>query len=155
MSWFDTVLPILMKMQQGGDSGSPGLMGGLSGVSGGGGLMGTSAGMTGGALPGTDAPSMPNASPYAGAFGGSPSAYQFSMPGAQGGMNPQMLQQAMAMMQQRNQQGQQGQPQAPAAPQAMAFGNPAVRAPSIAQPMPYTQFGGAGVQPFGFGGGNV
>lgn len=144
----------------GGGGGFGGLMGGGSSsgagttlgpdMAGSGGLFGVGSGMGMGAMPGTTAPELASASPYAGAFGGSSMAYPFSITPTSSMSIPQMMAQASSLMQQRNQQQQQGA--APVAPHAVAYGNPAVRNPSIGQPTPYAQFSGAGAQPFGFGG---
>jgi hypothetical protein len=123
---------------------------GPSGIGGSGSLFGIGSGMGGSTMTGTVAPELASSSPYASAFGGSSMAYPFSMGASTSSMNPQLMQQAMQMLQQRNQQQQ--QPGAAGAAAAAAYGNPAVRNASIGQPMPYTQFGGAGAQPFGFGG---
>lgn len=119
-------------------------------ISGSGGLFGIGSGMGTGALPGTAAPELASASPYASAFGGSSMAFPFSMSsGAGASMNPQLLQQAMQMMQQRNQQQPGAQPAS--MPMPGAFGNAPVRGASIGQPMPYKSISMAGAQPFGFG----
>lgn len=117
---------------------------GPSGIGGSGSLFGAGAGMGGGALPGTAAPAMASSGPFAGAFGGAAMQYPFSMGAGASSFNPQMLQQAMSMMQQNQNQ----QPQQPGAmpPMPAEFGNAPVHGAPIGPAMPYSTFGASGAQ---------
>lgn len=144
--------------QLGSMGGGGGLMGGGAGssagssamtlgpdISGSGGLFGVGSGMGGSTLPGTVAPEVASTSPYASAFGGTSMAYPFTMSGSGSSINPQMLQQAMSMMQQGQQRQQpQGQQMGGVSPQ-LSIGNPNMRpAAPLGPSMPYASFGNAG-----------
>lgn len=91
-----------------GQSGADAL--GPSSVQGSGPLFGLGSGMGGGTLPGTAAPEIASASPYAAQFGGSSMAYPFTMPSGTD-MSP-WLRMGSQVLQQQSQQAQQRAQQA-------------------------------------------
>lgn len=115
-----------------GQSGADAL--GPSSVQGSGPLFGLGSGMGGSTLPGTTAPELASASPYAAQFGGSSMAYPFTMSSGSD-MSP-WLRMGSQLMQQQSQQAQQRAQQAANQPDGMqGYANPqAVLLPSTPTP---------------------
>jgi hypothetical protein len=108
---------------------------GPSTVQGSGPLFGLGSGMGGSTLPGTTAPEVASASPFAGQFGGSSMAYPFTMPSGGTDMSP-WLRLLSQEFQQQGQQADQRAQQASNRPSGMqGYANPqAVLLPSVPTP---------------------